>query len=149
MITQLKPLLFTVLVLICLNLSAQEQDDFKERYYQPDFENLDQFAKEVYGQKANALVLQNDYKLKFYKDLFTNRLKIVKLEQDPNIYEYLTEVPVYNKELIQPNGQFEPTKFNPLNYKLNYFNKDDKVFYRAYNTNYYIVIEKFNPTKIQ
>ncbi len=145
MITQLKPLFILLLMSFGVSLNAQSN----KTAYHPKFSSINQFAQEAYAEDASVLVLENDYKLKFYKDLFENRLRIVQLDQEPANYDYLSSVPAYNQDAMQPKEQFNPSKFNPLNYKLNYFSKGEKLYYRVYETNYYIVIKKFDPTKIK
>lgn len=99
--------------------------------------------KEVYADKTNQVVLDNPTVLKDIKSLLRNRLVIYQ-ETDPlkqKKCKLLSEVPLnttYNKSLKRDKS-YNEASFNPLKYKLDFFEKGTYL-YRIDNTDYFIKV---------
>lgn len=132
--------LFGVFVMIFSE--GLEAQNIVDSIYKVDISNFDEYGKAAFGED-NFVALDQSGR-KFYKDIFVNRLTIAKLDEKPSDYNSLENAPVYNEELVQKKN-FDPKKFNPFNYKINYFDKVNTVYYEVYDTGYYIIIEKWQP----
>lgn len=107
--------------------------------YKPNLDNFEKLAKEALGEEYFEAM--NEQWKETYKDLFQNRLVISKLSEQPQTYNSLEDFPVYNKNIIHEEN-FNPEKFNPFNYKLDYFNTEEDVYYKIYNTEYFLLIKR-------
>ena len=107
-------------------------------------EKIDARIKEVYGEYTNEMVLNDPDLLKALNDLLQNRVKIINATLEPDEkFEKLSQIDLLNK--YNPNLTrdlvFDPSNFNVLKYKLNFFSNTLSFVYRIDNTNYLIVIE--------
>jgi len=129
-----------IIVVLCMSFSfkAQAQEIIGDGF-RPDVNKIeDYFEKAFEGRDHNGL---GEGGRAFYGDVFENRLVIGKLEEDPDSYTNLSEMPAYN-EALRSRDRSNPKNFNPFNYKLDYFNEKEDVFYKVYDTEYFVFIKK-------
>ncbi|GGE01214.1 hypothetical protein [Planktosalinus lacus] len=102
-----------------------------------DSANFDELIAQVYGERAQDLIYKDSKVLETYKSIL-NRLEIIKSSEEvKGDYQFLSTVPSY-KPL---NQVFSPKNFNPYNYKMDFFRKDETVYYVVDNTEYVILIK--------
>jgi hypothetical protein len=103
--------------------------------------------QEVFLDKTQELVINDQARHDFLNDLLINRVKIIEsaLGTDEK-YPLLSSVALLNKynPSLTRDSNFNPETFNPLKYDL-VFSAKTPIVYRVDNTNYLIVIE---PQKI-
>lgn len=138
-------LLFTVFLILLTTFGARSQDqEFNNEVYRPDISKINTYAKEAYGkEKADGM---NEMNKADFRDMFQNRLIITKLDNEPDDYTLLKNILAYNENLKQKKD-FDPKTFNPLNYNMSYWNRENKEYYKVGNTGYYIILKKYNPAK--
>jgi hypothetical protein len=99
---------------------------------------------EVYGNTANANVLDKPQRLKDTKNILRNRVEIKNIPNpsDQKPCTLLSEVPLldYYVSDLQRDTDFSPQNFNPLKYLFNYYSYGTHM-YRVDNTNYFIIIK--------
>lgn len=100
--------------------------------------------KEVYGDKTQELFGNDPDRLKIYNDLINNRITIIESPiSGKEKCQKLSQMELmnrYNPSLVR-DLVFDPTTFNPLKYKLNFFSSTSTNVYRVDNTNYIIIIQ--------
>lgn len=133
--SNLVPILFSLL--FCSLISAQ--------VVFIDTSRVDEFISEVYSDVVSDLGYDKpEGRERFLKIL--SRVEIRENVSSNEVLVNLSEVPVittYNKNL-KADFPFDPLNFNPLKYKLDFYNKSKTVLYRVDNTKYIIII---NPEK--
>lgn len=106
-----------------------------------DTSKVNKFVSEVYMGVEADLGYDKPENIQRFKNII-ERFEIVISHDDPDVFNYLSEIPVinlYNKNL-SIDEPFNPHNFNPLKYKFNTTSIDDKVYYRVDNTDYIIII---------
>ncbi|WP_339611582.1 hypothetical protein [uncultured Planktosalinus sp.] len=120
------------LVLLFLVTSFTYSQTFKI-----DSANFDELIAQVYGEDAQDLIYKDAKVLETYKSIL-NRVEIIKSsEKVKRDYQFLSGIPSYK----QLNQDFSPETFNPYNYKMDFFRKDETVYYIVDNTDYVILIK--------
>lgn len=139
---KIKYSVFTAVMFLLFALTVNAQET-KGKTYKPDMNKFATYAKEAYG-KEKAAGMGEMTKASF-GDLFEKRLVIAKLKREPKEYSEIADILAYNEELKQKKD-FDPKTFNPFNYNLNYWNRENKEYYKVGDTGYYIIIEKYKST---
>jgi len=111
-----------------LSLNAQtKNNEFKFKEHQ-----IDNLIKEVYQDKAEAIIFSDAIRYKGFKNLLLNRISIYKQQfKKGEEYQNLSEVALlktYNNNLFK-DFSFNQNKFNPLKYDINLFS-NEVVIYR-------------------
>lgn len=136
------PMLFVVFSISAQN-TAKVEIDYPENVTAELTKKEKSFIKDVYKSKAKAVVFDDNQFLKDIKHLLRNRV-IIYEDANPKTQKkckLLSEIELfdtYNKNLKREES-FNPSNFNPLKYKLDFFAKGTYV-YRVDNTNYFIQI---------
>lgn len=107
--------------------------------YKFDNANFDELIVQVYGDRAQDLIYKDPKVLKTYRSIL-KRVEIIKsTEGVRGDYQYLSNVPSYKK--LNQSSVFSPETFNPYNYKMDFFRKEETVYYIVDNTDYVILIK--------
>jgi len=99
--------------------------------------------QEVYGDKAQELVMNDAEKLAFFTDIVEKRTEIIEMAvNEKEAYPKLSSVPLLNKYNpdLSRDLVFDPLNFNPLKYSFS-LSSTKAEYYRVDNTNYLIVIQ--------
>ncbi len=133
-------LVFSLMLMFSWHSEAQETVG---TVYKPDISKFNEYAKAALGieRAENA----SDHNANFYKAIFLSRVSIAKLNKTPSHYTLMLQVPAYNESLRQQDN-FNPENFNPFNFKLNYFNSEKTLYYKAYESGYYIIVKPLQPS---
>ncbi len=102
--------------------------------------------QEVYGNKTQELVVNDQERLAFLTDLVENRINVIESPLTLNDkYTKLSTAALVNKynNSLTRDVSYDPNTFNPLKYDLNFSSKKAEI-YRIDNTNYLIVIQPQN-----
>lgn len=106
---------------------------------------IDNFIKEAYKDKADAIVFSDPIRYNGFKDLLLNRITIYNQKyKEGEHYEDLANVPLlktYNKRLSR--NLYDISNFNPLKYDISFFS-NEIVIYRI-NKQYVLVIAPQKP----
>lgn len=110
------------------SLNAQtKNNEFKFKEHQ-----IDKLIKEVYQDKAEAIIFSDAIRYKGFKNLLLNRVSIYKQQfKDGEEYQNLSEVALlktYNSNLFK-DFSFNQSNFNPLKYDISLFS-NEVVIYR-------------------
>lgn len=141
--------LFILIPMLCVvfSINAQSKTEIKIDYPKNVTAELTKkeksFIKEVYKSSAKAIVFDDNQFLKDIKHLLRNRVVIYednnpKTQKKAKLLSEIELFNTYNKNL-QRDKTFNPSTFNPLKYKLDFFAKGTYV-YRVDDTNYFIQI---------
>ncbi|WP_121667753.1 hypothetical protein [Mesonia aquimarina] len=134
-----------ILFLFCfVQVQAQESEVIKTREYTLDSTKIDNYVEEAYGDKAQELIYDHPIRLKTIRDILLNRVLIVETSFEiPSTYKKLSSIEVlpYNKNLQR--NKFNIETFNPLKYKIDFYNKKENQYIHIDGTQFYMIIEKF------
>ena len=99
--------------------------------------------QEVYGDRTQELVINDQERFSFLSDLVENRIKVIESPITENDkYPKLSTVALINKynSSLARDASYDPNTFNPLKYDLKFSSKKVEI-YRIDNTDYLIVIQ--------
>lgn len=99
--------------------------------------------KEVYGKNAEADILSRPQRVKDIKNILRNRVEIFDAgDKDLSSLPKLSKVELFNEyeNGISRDFNFNPTNFNPLKYKFNFYSRNSST-YHVDGTGYYIIIK--------
>lgn len=130
---------FTAALFLAFSFTISAQE-FKGEQFNPDASKLEAFVKEVYN--AEHFAQMDSEEIAFLKNTFQNRFIITKLESTPSNFVELEDI-AYNNDLAEAEN-FNPENLNPFNYKVDFYNKKQDLYYKVYDTGYYVVIKKRN-----
>ncbi|MEM6515063.1 MAG: hypothetical protein AAF688_02690 [Bacteroidota bacterium] len=129
-------------------LAEQSENDrigvvYKSNLTEPVNDSELKKIKEVFGSRADELVLNNSAYLKDLKHLLRNRILIYEMNDlsKQKKTKLLSEVPLnktYNSGITR-DVKFDIENFNPLKYQLDFFSKGTYV-YQVDGTDYFIQI---------
>lgn len=115
-------------LLLGLFLNAQT----KNKQYKFNEAEVDKLIKEVYQDKADAIIFSDAIRYEGFKNLLLNRITIrEQIFKEGEYYENLSDIPLlktYNKNLSR-NFMFNKSNFNPLKYDINLFS-NELIIYR-------------------
>ena len=130
-------LFIATLLFVFANCNAQEQNTLLTT------QDVQVKIREVYADKTEELVFQDQGRLKFLTDILEKRFKVAQIPLDASNDKYpkLSQVALLNKynPALQRDAVFNSETFNPLKYNFE-FSSNATVVYRVDNTNYIIVI---------
>lgn len=117
-------------------LSAQESlDDLVYKY------TMEVYKGTEYTSPAH--LLQNKE--------FIDRVHILEINEEPDFeYTNLSLIELkdkYNELTRDDKENFNPGNFNPLKYRFNFYHKDNSVYYRVDDTNFYIEVKVKSKSK--
>lgn len=116
---------------------------FLSGYYIKAQENIDSKIKEVYGDHSKSLVFDDVQRYNFLRDLLNSRVEIVEVDNEKQTqYEKLSSISLYDRYNpdLKRDEVFDIKLFNPLKYKLNFYESKKTVIYSVDNTNYIIIV---------
>ena len=142
------PLILVCTLLVSTSLFSQSRKQktvtYKDNVNAPLTSAELALINEVYGNTANANVLDKPQRLKDTKNILRNRVEIKNIPNpsDQKPCTLLSEVPLldYYVSDLQRDTDFSPQNFNPLKYLFNYYSYGTHM-YRVDNTNYFIIIK--------
>ncbi len=130
-------LFIAALLFVFANCNAQEQNTLLST------QDVQVKIREVYADKTEEIVFQDQDRLKFLTDILEKRFKVAQIPFDGSNDKYpkLSQVALLNKynPALQRDAVFNSETFNPLKYNFE-FSSNATVVYRVDNTNYIIVI---------
>lgn len=129
--------LFTAALFLAFSFTISAQE-FKGEQFNPDASKVEAFVKEVYS--ADHLDQMEAEEISFLKNAFQSRVIITKLESTPSFFVELENI-AYNNDLAEVSN-FNPENLNPFNYKVDFYNTNQDLYYRVYDTGYYMLIKK-------
>lgn len=99
--------------------------------------------KEVYGLKTDEVILNHTQRVKDIKNILRNRVVIVDAgNKDLSPLKKLSQVELLDglQGSVTRDVTFDPTDFNPLKYKFNFYSRNSDMYW-VDNTKYFIVIK--------
>lgn len=99
--------------------------------------------KEVYGLKTDEVILNHTQRVKDIKNILRNRVVIVDAgNKDLSPLKKLSQVELLDglQGSVTRDVIFDPTDFNPLKYKFNFYSRHSDMYW-VDNTKYFIVIK--------
>src|SRR5690625_21520 len=129
--------IFTAALFLAFSFSINAQE-FKGEQFSPDASKVEVFIKEV--SNAEQFDRMEAEEIAFLKNAFQNRVIITKLENTPSNFVELEDI-AYNNELAEAD-HFNPEDLNPFYYKVDFYNKKQDLYYKVYDTGYYMLIKK-------
>ncbi|GGI58202.1 hypothetical protein [Winogradskyella haliclonae] len=140
-----------LLLFICLGLSLYGQSKkhtlplakFGENLSKPLSSKERAFIDEVYGAYANEFIYNKPHRVKTFKQILRNRVKIGFYEnKDLSSLKRLSQIPLVNSinHNLLRDFSFDADNFNPLKYAFNFFSENKTQTYRVDNTQFVITI---------
>jgi len=140
-----------LLLFVCLGLSLYGQSQKQPLPLAKYGDNLSSslsskeraFIDEVYGEYANEFIYNKPHRVKAFKQILRNRVRIgLYKNKDLSSLKRLSQVPLINSinHSLQRDFTFDADNFNPLKYAFNFFSKNRAESYRVDNTQYLITI---------
>jgi len=123
-----------------LCMTAQTKND----HYNFQEHQVDNFIKEVYGDQAQKIVFSNKNLYSAFKKLLLERMQIVRqAEIQGKKVPKITEEGMFDTYIsgLQHDTSFNVNNFNPLKYKLVFFDVNALKVYRIDNTDYVLIIQ--------
>lgn len=141
----------SLLLFVCLGLSLYGQSQKQTLPLAKYGDNLNEplsskeraFIDEVYGAYANEFIYNKPHRIKTFKQILRNRVRIGFYQnKDLSSLKRLSQVPLVNSinQNLQRDFSFNADSFNPLKYAFNFFSKNRAESYRVDNTQYLITI---------
>lgn len=123
-----KVYVYVIFLFLGLFVNAQSQDE-EIRFKAHQIDNL---IKEVYQEKAEAIIFSDKIRYNGFKDLLLNRIYVRKLRfKEGEELVDLTKAPLlttYNQNLVR-NYLYNQNNFNPLKYDITLFS-NETILYR-------------------
>ncbi|QHI36313.1 hypothetical protein IMCC3317_16750 [Kordia antarctica] len=123
---------------LCIN--AQTKND----HYNFKEQQVDTFINEVYGDQAQKVIFSNKNLYEAFKKLILQRMKIVKQSEiQGKKVPKITDQGMLNtyNSALRHDAAFNINNFNPLKYKLAFFDIASVRIYQIDNTDYILIIQ--------
>lgn len=123
-----------------LCMTAQTKND----HYNFQEHQVDNFINEVYGDQAQKIVFSNKNLYGAFKKLILERMKIARASEiQGKKVPKITEEGMFNTYIsgLQHDVSFNINNFNPLKYKLAFFDASSVRIYTIDNTDYVLIIQ--------
>src|SRR5690625_509094 len=141
-----------ILFFLSFGMFAQESEDYKEKYYTPEASNFELFIQQAYGDRAEALVFNNEIRKLRLKDFFVNRWEIVDRNPEQEItqsFQQLTPIDELGYVAAQAFSQtFNPKHFYTFYYKIDFTNTKTIQHIHISGTHFYLKVKPFSPDVI-
>ncbi|MBC8756100.1 hypothetical protein H2O64_15590 [Kordia sp. YSTF-M3] len=116
----------------------------KNVHYNFQEHQVDNFINEVYGDQAQKLIFSNQNLYRAFKKLILERMQIVrKSEIQGKKVPKITDQGMFDTYTsgLQHDAAFNISNFNPLKYKLAFFDAASHRMYSIDNTDYILIIQ--------